>query len=177
MADQDERSRVDVELEQLRVAVERLHAAVRAAGGDVETDTHQQRLGTGSGPGVTETKIAAVRVLVGRVRGEIVKLRARIDDAEHEASEQRVRRADAAARLKNAEERLAGIERSPVWKTAKPLWKVFRRKPKPPQNTADDLAFGIDTPAEWVTGRDILLIRGWCCSRSGRELAGVRIKF
>jgi GT2 family glycosyltransferase len=176
MADQDGRSRLDVELEQLRVALERLYAAVHAAGGELETEALQQRLGSGATTGAAETKVAAIRTLVGRVRGEIVKLRARIDDAEHEASDQRVRRADAAARLKIAEERLAAIERSPVWKTAKPLWKIFRRKTKSADIAASDLAFGIDTPAEWTTGRDILLIRGWCHSLGGRELAGVRVK-
>lgn len=177
MSDNNNRAQLDIEIEQLRVALERLHAAVLVAADEVEADSHQRRLGTSNAASPSAGKIAAMRTLVGRVRGEIVKLRARLDDAEHDASEQRVRRADAAARLKDAEEKLSAIERSKVWKAAKPLWKIFHRKRKPQQSLApDDLIFGIDSPAEWTTGRDILLIRGWCCSRSGRELAGVRVK-
>lgn len=175
MSDRD-RAQLQAELEQLRVALERLHASVLAANRDAEELGHEQRLGAGSSSGASQPKVAAMRVLVGRIRGEIVKLRARLDEAEHDLSEHRVRRADASARLQHAEERLAAIERSPVWRTAKPLWKLFRRKRSARKVETDDLAFGIDAPLEWTTTRDILLIRGWCCSRSGRELAGVRVK-
>jgi GT2 family glycosyltransferase len=175
MSDKD-RAQLDAELEQLRVSLERLHAAVLAANRDVEDGSHQQRLGLSSTPGAPTTKVAATRILVGRIRGELVKLRARLDDAEHETSEQRVRRADATARLRDTEERLASIEHSPAWKAAKPLWKLFRRKKRGRETPPDDLAFGIDAPTEWTTARDILLIRGWCCSRTGRELAGIRVK-
>src|SRR3954453_9701291 len=144
MADQEDRSRLDLELDQLRTALERLQAAVRAAGNEIETAAHQQRLGSGSGPDAAESKGAAMRTLVGGVRGEIVKLRARIENAEQDAWNQRVRRADAAARVKNAEERLASIEQSPVWKAAKPLWKIFRARKAASQHAAGDLAFEID---------------------------------
>ncbi|MFL6536807.1 MAG: glycosyltransferase, partial [Chthoniobacterales bacterium] len=176
MANNEDRAQLDSELEQLRVALERLHASVIAAGGEIDSGANQQRLGAAIVSAAPDTKVAAMRALVGRIRGEVVKLRARIENAEHDAAEQRVRRADAAARLKIAEERLASIERSSVWKAAKPLWKLFRRNTDTPHASADDLVFGIDAPIEWTTGREILLIRGWCCSRSGREFAGVRVK-
>ncbi|HEX8076823.1 MAG TPA: glycosyltransferase, partial [Chthoniobacterales bacterium] len=34
----------------------------------------------------------------------------------------------------------------------------------------------LDLPHRWTTDREILLIKGWCFSKSGRQIAGVRVK-
>ena len=42
--------------------------------------------------------------------------------------------------------------------------------------TDGDLTFALDLPAQWKTSREILLIKGWCFSRSGKQIVGVRAK-
>ncbi len=126
------------------------------------------------GANVTRAE-GALRLL----RANIARLQRQLDQAERDASEHKAKRADAVARLQERDNRLRAIEQSAVWKAAKPIWKLTARKrndrvaPKPPN---EDLAFAIDLPEAWATARGVLLIRGWCFSQSGRELAGVRAK-
>ncbi|HEX8899376.1 MAG TPA: hypothetical protein VF751_11820, partial [Chthoniobacterales bacterium] len=82
------------------------------------------------------------------------------------------------ARLEQRDKRLRDIEESAVWKSVKPLWKISRSRRPPGHGTQplQDIAFAFDLPKEWRTKREILLIQGWCFSRSGHELAGVRAK-
>ena len=61
----------------------------------------------------------------------------------------------------------------------KPIWKLFNRTRKGDsglKNAGKDLAFAFDLPKRWKTSRDVILIKGWCFSRSGRPIAGVRAK-
>jgi GT2 family glycosyltransferase len=104
-------------------------------------------------------------------------LEARLESAVRETWEQKAKRAEVTARLKTRERLLEQIQRSAAWKVVKPLWKLFNRSRKLESQPADgDLTFALDLPAQWKTSREILLIKGWCFSRSGRQIAGVRAK-
>jgi GT2 family glycosyltransferase len=102
----------------------------------------------------------------------------RLEQIEREAWHHKVRRADATAKLKGRDQLLEQIQRSTAWKIVKPIWKLFHRSAK--KSTAlqppVDLVFALNLPTHWRTSRDVLLIKGWCFSRSGRELAGVRVR-
>jgi O-antigen biosynthesis protein len=102
----------------------------------------------------------------------------RLERAVRESWEQKVKRAEVTARLKSRERLLEQIQRSAVWKAIKPLWKLFNRSRKAEQGATSgaDVTFALDLPAEWKTDREILFIKGWCFSRSGKQIAGVRAK-
>jgi GT2 family glycosyltransferase len=102
-------------------------------------------------------------------------LESELDRAEREVWTLKVKRADATSKLKSRERLLEQIQRSAAWKVVKPIWKLFNRSRKP-ESITRDLAFALDLPLQWKTSREILLIKGWCFSRSGREIAGVRAK-
>ncbi|PZR76598.1 MAG: hypothetical protein DLM73_02315 [Chthoniobacterales bacterium] len=107
-----------------------------------------------------------------------VEFLARLEQTEREAWDQKVRRADVTAKLKGRERLLVQIQSSAAWKIVKPIWKIFHRSSKQAGDAAftSDLAFALDLPKQWKTNRDILFIKGWCFSRSGREIAGIRAK-
>ena len=87
----------------------------------------------------------------------------------------RRRLADEAAKVRELDNRLHGIEDSVVWKITKPLWKLLRprhRHPIPHRNSEFDYA--VEWPRFWETSRTKLLVEGWCFLLNGRELAGVR---
>jgi O-antigen biosynthesis protein len=101
----------------------------------------------------------------------------RREQAEREAWDQKVRRADATAKLKARERLLEQIQKSTAWKIVKPIWKLFHRSPKPPKvASASDYAFGVDLPKQWKTHRDVLFIKGWCFSKVGKPIAGIRAR-
>jgi GT2 family glycosyltransferase len=117
----------------------------------------------------------AIQTSVRRLETETVALQARLERTVRETWELRVKRADVTARLKNRDALLERIQRSALWKGVKPLWKLFNRSRKSPEPD-DDLTFALDLPVSWTTGREILFLKGWCFSRTGREIAGVRAK-
>jgi len=122
-------------------------------------------------------ELHSIKTLVCLLQTESTMLQTRLERAVRETWELRAKRAEASARLKNRERVLEQIQRSAAWKAVKPLWKLFNRSRKSERPTADgDLTFALDLPAQWETSREILLIKGWCFSRSGRHLAGVRAK-
>lgn len=122
-------------------------------------------------------ELTEIRKTVSSLRRDLAHLDARAENAEREAAEQKAKRADAAARIRERDRRLAEIQQSAIWKAVKPLWKLTRsRQLSATAGERDELAFGLDLPKQWRTGRDVLLIKGWCLSRSGRELAGIRAK-
>jgi O-antigen biosynthesis protein len=103
--------------------------------------------------------------------------RLRREQAEREAWDQKARRADTTAKLKARERLLEQIQRSAAWKIVKPVWKLFHRSPKPPKvASTSDLAFELELPKEWKTNRDVLFIKGWCFSRTGNQIAGIRAR-
>lgn len=124
-------------------------------------------------------QLNSIKTLVRLLQTEAGAAQARLDRSEQEAWEYKVKRADATARLKSRENLLQQIQRSTAWRVVKPLWKLFNRSRKSQRGASDfsrDLAFALDLPNEWKTSREILLIKGWCFSRSGRAIAGVRAK-
>lgn len=121
----------------------------------------------------------SLKTMMRLLQNDINHLEARLERAEREAWDEKVRRADARARLAEREQLLEKIQRSAAWKMVKPVWKLFNRSrtPRPdPKVVAATLAFAIDLPKKWTTNRDILLIKGWCFARSGRQIAGIRAR-
>lgn len=89
----------------------------------------------------------------------------------------RVRRADATARLLQREQELRQIKRSLPWKTVKPLWKLgrfFAAEETP--SAARQIAFAIDSPADWDNISEKVIISGWCFHPTGEQIAGVRAR-
>lgn len=122
-------------------------------------------------------RLHSIKTLVRGLETEARALEARLERAVRETWDQKARRAEATARLKSRERLLEEMQRSAAWKAIKPIWKLFHRSRKSEGPAADgDLEFGLDLPAQWKTGREILLIKGWCYSRSGKQIAGVRAK-
>lgn len=103
--------------------------------------------------------------------------RLRREEAEREAWDQKVRRADTTAKLKARERLLEQIQKSAAWKIVKPIWKLFHPSPKPVKVApASDFAFELDLPKQWKTNRDVLFIKGWCFSKTGKQIAGLRAR-
>ena len=124
-------------------------------------------------------QLNSIRILVRLLQADIASAQARLDRTEREMWDHKVKRADATARLKSRENLLEQIQRSAAWRVVKPFWKLFHRSRKSPLAAPEitaDLAFGLDLPKEWKTSREVLLIKGWCFSRSGKAIAGVRAK-
>jgi len=120
----------------------------------------------------------ALKAFARLLETDLAEARVRAEQLEREAWSQKVRRADATAKLKARERLLEQIQQSPAWKVVKPIWKLMRRSRRPALDTAisSDLAFALDLPKQWKTSREIILIKGWCFSRSGKTIAGVRAK-
>jgi GT2 family glycosyltransferase len=121
----------------------------------------------------------SAKTLARLLQSDANESRSRLERVEREAWDQKVRRADAAARLKGRDQLLEQIQRSAAWKIVKPIWKLFNRSRKNDSSLKDapkDLAFALDLPKRWKTSRDVILIKGWCFSRSGRQIAGIRVK-
>lgn len=122
-------------------------------------------------------KLNEVKAATRLVQADTVEARAELERIEREAWEQRSRRADATAKLKERDRLLGQIQESVSWKVIKPLWKLFRRRKQSVASEIDsDLIFALDLPKQWQTDRRVLFIKGWCFSRTGRELAGIRVK-
>jgi GT2 family glycosyltransferase len=122
-------------------------------------------------------QLHSIKTLVRLLQSETATMQARLERAVRETWEQKAKRAEATARLKSRERLLEQIQRSAAWKAVKPLWKLFNRSRQSEQPAANtDLTFALDLPAQWRTSRQILLIKGWCFSRSGKQIAGVRAK-
>jgi len=123
-------------------------------------------------------QLRSIKTQVRLLQSETALLESRLEQAVRETWEQKARRADTSARLKTREHLLEQIQRSPAWKAVKPLWKLFNRTRKFERaaDLSNDLRYSLDLPAEWETSHEILLVKGWCYSRSGREIAGIRAK-
>jgi GT2 family glycosyltransferase len=122
-------------------------------------------------------ELHSIKTLVRLLQTETTMLQTHLERAVRETWELKAKRAETSARLNNRERVLEQIQRSAVWKAVKPLWKLFNRSQKSERQMGDgDLTFALDLPAQWETSREILLIKGWCFSRSGKQIAGVRAK-
>jgi GT2 family glycosyltransferase len=122
--------------------------------------------------------INALKTFPRLLKTDVAELRTRAEQAEREAWDQKVRRAEATAKLKGRERLLDQIQSSAAWKMVKPIWKLFHRSNKQANEAGvpADHAFAIDLPKQWKTSRDVLFIKGWCFLRSGRQIAGIRAK-
>lgn len=170
MPDQDDHLReLDAELDELRRSL-------------IELRKQPLRPNTADRSSALEAanrRLNSAKTLARLLRSDAGDVRSRLERAEREAWDQRVRRADATARLKGREQLLEQIQRSAAWKIVKPIWKLFNRSRKRDAELKDvekDLAFSLDLPKRWKTSRDVILIKGWCFSRSGRQIAGIRAK-
>ncbi len=122
-------------------------------------------------------QLHAIKTSVRLLETGFAQLQMRLERATREMWALKAKRAEATARLQNRDRLLEQIQRSPAWKIVKPLWKLFHRSERSEGESANaDLSFALDLPAQWKTTREILLIKGWCFSRSGRQIAGVRAK-
>jgi GT2 family glycosyltransferase len=170
MADQDDHLReLDAELDELRRSL-------------IELRKQPLRPDTASLSHALESahqRLNSAKTLARLLQSDANESRARLHRAEREAWDQKVRRADAAWRLKSRDQLLQQIRRSVAWKIVKPIWKLFNRSRKQEPRLKDagkDLVFALDLPKRWKTSRDVILIKGWCFSRSGRQIAGIRAK-
>ena len=121
----------------------------------------------------------SLKTLARLLQGDAAEVRSRLQRAEREVWDQKAKRADATAKLKSRDALLEQIQNSAAWKIVKPIWKLFRRsrnRESDGANVGADFAFAFDLPKRWTTSREVILIKGWCFSRSGREIAGVRAK-
>jgi GT2 family glycosyltransferase len=122
-------------------------------------------------------RLSSLKTLVHLLQSDAAEIHSRLQRAEREAWDQKARRADVTAKLKGRDQLLEQIQRSAAWKVVKPIWKLFNRSRKgKPKSVTDDLAFALDLPRQWKTSREILLIKGWCFSRNGKQIAGIRAK-
>lgn len=123
-------------------------------------------------------RLDALRTSLRAAQREHARLTARLEQAERDAWDQRAKRADASARLRSHEKLLGRIQSSAVWRTIKPLWKLLDRRHRKEASEAPgpDFTFEVETPAQWETDAEILVIRGWCFASRGRQIAGIRAK-
>jgi GT2 family glycosyltransferase len=122
-------------------------------------------------------QLSSLKTLVCLLQSDVAEIQSRLQRVEREAWDHKARRADVTAKLKGREQLLEQIQGSAAWKVVKPIWKLFNRSRKDElKSVADDLAFALDLPKRWKTNREILLIKGWCFSRNGKEIAGIRAK-
>ena len=170
MSSKDDHLRqLNSELEQLRRSLSKLRAQVSlpsASAPRLEALEAAQR------------HINALKTYARLLQTDAAETRRRLEQLERDVWDQRTRRADATAKLRGREQLLEQIQRSPAWKIVKPIWKLMSRSERRATRASDvsDLTFGFDLPKDWKTGRDILLIKGWCFSRGGRQIVGVRAR-
>ncbi|PYM08627.1 MAG: hypothetical protein DMF15_08200 [Verrucomicrobia bacterium] len=132
----------------------------------------------------TEQQRAALennlRVALDEHQAELAAHRSELGRLEREVWENRVRRADFGARLKEREKWITELQESLVWKAVKPLWKaerhLSRRKAAKPEPAAGEIVFVLDGPGIWNARRDSVKLTGWCFTRGGPQVVGVRAK-
>ena len=167
MPDQDDHLlQLNAELDELRHSLVKLRAQLTLPSTTPRPDAFE----------ALYRHLNALKTFARLLKTDAAELRTRLEQAEREGWDQKVRRADATAKLKARDRLLEQIQHSAAWKIVKPIWKLFHRSPKRSAAPSSDLAFALDLPKRWETNRDVLLIKGWCLSRSGRKIAGIRAK-
>jgi GT2 family glycosyltransferase len=170
VANQDNHLRqVNTQLEELRKALVKLRAQLSLPSSSQPRTEALEAM---------QQHVNALRTYARLLQSDVAETQRRLEQAEREAWDLKARRADATAKLKGREQLLAQIQNSAAWKIVKPVWKLFRRahRRSDSDELSTDVAFAFDLPKRWVTNRDILLVKGWCFSRSGRQIAGIRAK-
>lgn len=160
---------------ELTAALDRLRAALV----ELRQALHRQKTTEPPPSGLesANNELHSIDVGIRQLQTETDTLQARLDRAIGEVWHLKAKRAEVTARLSSREQLLDRIQSSVFWKAVKPLWKLFDRS-KRPNSTAPkgDLEFGFDSPIESKTNHEILVVRGWCFSRSGRQIVGIRAK-
>ena len=127
-------------------------------------------------------KIHSLKVYLRFIETDIERLRSQLEQTKHEverqAWEHKSKQAELTARRINLERELRQIRDSGLWKVVKPLSKLLtrRQRRRVHKETTHDILFKVEVPTLWKTDQGRLLIRGWCFSRSGKEIAAVRAK-
>jgi GT2 family glycosyltransferase len=168
--DQDKHfQELNTELDELRRSLVRLRAQLSMSSSATARADALQAM---------QKHVNTMKTYVRLLQTDATEYRVYLKQLEREAWDQKVRRADATAKLRERERLLEQIQESAAWKIVKPIWKLFRRSRRQAQDSTvgSDLAFALDLPKRWTTNRDILLIKGWCFSRNGKEIAGIRVK-
>ena len=113
-------------------------------------ETEQQRAALENNLRSFEEQRLSLEVALDEHQAELAAHRSELERLEREVWENRVRRADFAARLKEREKWITELQESLVWKAAKPLWKaerhLSRRKAATPEPAADEIVFALDGP-------------------------------
>lgn len=171
MANQEDHLReLDAELDELRRSLIELRKQIASQRPAV---SHAHALES------AQKHLNSLKTLARLLQTDAADAQSHREHAERDAWDQKVRRADAAAKLRAREQLLEQIQRSAAWKIVKPIWKLFRRSRKDERDgrvLASGLSFALDLPKLWKTNREIMLIKGWCFSRTGKPIAGIRAK-
>ena len=165
MPDQDDHLRqLSAELDELRRSLIKLRAQATSSSADALEEVRQH--------------VNALKTFGRLLQTDLADVRAQLERAERNAWDQKVRRADATAKLRERDRLLEQIQHSAAWKIVKPFWKLVHRSRRRVEDIAlgSDLAFALELPKRWTTNRDVMLIKGWCFSRSGKQIAGIRAK-
>ncbi|MBV9009819.1 MAG: methyltransferase domain-containing protein, partial [Verrucomicrobia bacterium] len=113
-------------------------------------------------------------------QGELTAYQAEVERLDREVWDSRVRRADFAARLREREQWIRDLKRSVAWKLAKPLWKVQRHLSKTRKRNHEshshDIAFSLDHSGVRDDNPGAVELTGWCFSRRGPAVVGLRAK-
>ena len=143
-------------------------------------ETERQRAALENNLRSLEEQRLSLEVALDEHQAELAAHRSELERLEREVWENRVRRADFAARLKEREKWITELQESLVWKAAKPLWKaerhLSRRKAAKPEPAADEIVFALDGPGVWNARRNSVELTGWCFTRGGPQIVGVRAK-
>jgi GT2 family glycosyltransferase/ribosomal protein L29 len=160
----DHLRQLSAELDELRRSLIKLRAQATSSSADTLDEVRQH--------------VNALKTFGRLLQTDLAEVRAQLERAERDAWDQKVRRADATAKLKARERLLEQIQHSAAWKIVKPIWKLVHRSRQTVEDTAlgSDVAFAVELPKRWTTNRDVILIKGWCFSRSGKQIAGIRAK-
>jgi GT2 family glycosyltransferase len=168
VSNQDDHLRqINAELDRLGRALSKLRAELSAPTGLGAPESWEQ----------LQKHVRSLKTFARLLETAAATDRLRREEAEREAWDQKVRRADTTAKLKARERLLEQIQKSAAWKIVKPFWRLFNRSSKPANvASASDFAFELDLPKQWETNRDVLFIKGWCFSKVGKQIAGIRAK-
>jgi GT2 family glycosyltransferase/ribosomal protein L29 len=167
--DQDEHLRqLNSELDELRRSLAKLRAQLGSPSTKPPRDFFEP----------IQKNINALKTLARLLQTDAADAQSKLEKTSREAWDQKARRADAIAKLKGRDLLLEQIQGSAAWKIVKPIWKLFHRSRKPAVELAStsEFAFAFDLPKHWKTNREVLLIKGWCFSRKGKQLAGIRVR-
>jgi len=167
--DQDEHLRqLNAELDELRRSLAKLRAQLGSPSTKSPRDFFEP----------IQKNINALKSLAWLFQTDAAEAQSKLEKTSREAWDQKVRRADAIAKLKGRDLLLEQIQGSAAWQIVKPIWKLFHRSRKPAIELAStsEFTFAFDLPKCWKTNREVLLIKGWCFSRKGKQLAGIRVR-